>query len=108
MSNTATAKTLAQRLYNLADNLWWTWNNPAVALLTSIDPQLFAATNQNPLLMFRLLGSKRIAALGDDPDFLHRLQAVEKNLSAYLAAPTWYRKFAGKNGRKLKVAYFCA
>jgi len=109
MSNTATAKkSLAQRLFNLADNVWWTWNNPAVALWSSIDPQLFAAANQNPLLMFRLLGSKRIAALGDDPDFLHRLQAVEKNLSTYLAAPTWYRKFARKNERKLKVAYFCA
>ncbi|MGD0140229.1 MAG: alpha-glucan family phosphorylase, partial [Tepidisphaeraceae bacterium] len=109
MSNTATAKKgLAQRLNSLAHNLWWTCNNSAVALLTSIDPQLFAATNQNPLRMFTLLGKKRIAALGDDPDFLHRLRAVEKDLSAYLAAPTWYRKFAPKNARNLKVAYFCA
>jgi starch phosphorylase len=108
MSNTATAKTLEQRLTNLAGNLWWTWNSAAVALLRGIDPQLFAAVNQNPLRMFRLLGAKRIVALGDDPDFLHRLQAVEKSLSAYLAAPTWYGKFARKNGRKLRVAYFCA
>ncbi|MGA2442571.1 MAG: alpha-glucan family phosphorylase [Tepidisphaeraceae bacterium] len=108
MPSASTATTIEQRLKNLAGNLWWTWNHPAVALLTNIDPQLFAATNQNPLRMFRLLGAKRIAALGGDPDFLHRLHAVEKNLSAYLAAPTWYRKIAPKNARNLKVAYFCA
>jgi starch phosphorylase len=76
--------------------------------MASIDPRLFAATNQNPIRTLKLLTAERIADISHDPAFLRRLDAVERDLGAYLAAPTWYDKIAVKNGRELKVAYFCA
>jgi starch phosphorylase len=96
------------RLGELARNLWWSWNPQATALMAAIDPRLFAATNQNPIRTLKLLTPERIADISHDPEFLGRLDAVERDLAQYLAAPTWYDKIALENGRKLKIAYFCA
>src|SRR5580704_4952089 len=85
---------LVQRLHKLASNLWWSWNHDAAALLAGVDPQLFAATNQNPIRMLKLLTPQRINSIRENPDFTARLIAVEKNLARYLSAPTWYDKFA--------------
>jgi starch phosphorylase len=99
---------LVQRLAKLANNLRWSWNDEAVSLLASIDPPLFAATNQNPIRTLKLLAPHQIAAIKSDADFLARLESVEKQLSKYLSARTWYDSVAPKTGRKLKIAYFCA
>jgi glycogen phosphorylase len=99
---------LIERLAKLANNLWWSWNDDAVALFTRIDPPLFAATNQNPIRTLKLLAPHQIAATRTDADFLARLESAEKRLSRYLSARTWYESIAPKTGRKLKIAYFCA
>ena len=99
---------LIERLAKLAKNLWWSWNYEAVSLFTSVDPPLFAATNQNPIRTLKLLAPHQIAAIECDADFLARLESVERQLSQYLSARTWYESIAPKTGRKLKIAYFCA
>jgi glycogen phosphorylase len=88
-------------LRKLAGNLWWSWNADAAELLASVDPALFAATNQNPLRTIKLLTPARIEAIQHDAGFARRLEAVEKQLAKYLAAP---REKLGE----LKIAYFCA
>jgi len=99
---------LIERLFKLANNLWWSWNDEAVSLFTTVDSALFAATNQNPIRTLKLLPSHQIAALESDPEFLARLESVEKKLSQYLSARTWYDTVAPKTGPRLKIAYFCA
>lgn len=99
---------VARRLFKLAKNLWWSWNDSAAALLASIDPQLFAATNQNPIHTLKLLPRDRVAAACQNPEFAARLKSAEERLSKYLAAPVWYDKIASRGGRKLKIGYFCA
>jgi starch phosphorylase len=108
MPHASTAGDLLHRIRKLAGNLWWSWNHDAVALFAGVDPQLFAATNQNPIRMLNLLTPQRINSIRDNPDFTARLVAVEKQLARYLSAPTWYDRFAGRRRKKLKVAYFCA
>ena len=60
---------LIERLAKLAKNLWWSWNYEAVSLFTSVDPPLFAATNQNPIRTLKLLAPHQIAAIECDADF---------------------------------------
>ncbi|WP_121008846.1 DUF3417 domain-containing protein [Hydrogenivirga caldilitoris] len=48
-------------LWELAYNLWWTWNPPARELFRSIDPILWKDTNQNPIELLQrtnLLGER--------------------------------------------------
>ena len=105
MKTSTSAKTVQRdlfaRLRKLAGNLWWSWNADAAELLASVDPALFAATNQNPLRTIKLLTPQRIEAIAQDENFSRRLEAVERKLAKYLAAPK-------RNLGKLKIAYFCA
>jgi glycogen phosphorylase len=99
---------LLGRLRAVAQNLWWSWNADATALMAGIDPALFAATNQNPVRTLKLLTPERRRAITEDPRFQARVAAVEKQLGAYLKSPTWFGALPGRNGKPLKIAYFCA
>ena len=97
---------IMDRLHGLAHNLAWSWNPDALSLFAGIDPLLFAATNQNPLKMLRMLNPERRKLLETDSAFAERLGKVEKQIAEYMGTKTW---FAGQNvsGKPL-VAYFCA
>ena len=97
-----------QRLFELTKNLWWSWNRQAVSLLAGADPQLFAASNQNPIPMLRLLSPERIGDINSSPEWAQRVDAVEREWEAYKKSTTWFDKFAGRAGRRVKIAYFCA
>jgi glycogen phosphorylase len=96
------------RLMKLAKNLWWSWNPDAVRLFAAMDPQLFAATNQNPVKTLRQLSVERRNAIAEDEGFLARLARCEKELAEYLATKTWFEKTFAKKARGLRIAYFCA
>ncbi|MFN4244222.1 MAG: alpha-glucan family phosphorylase [Tepidisphaerales bacterium] len=98
--------TVEERLHRLARNLWWSWNPHATALFASMDPPLFTATNQNPVKTLRMLSPERRRWISTDPGFARRLAEAEAELSAYLAAPTWFSSL--KLPGKPLVAYFCA
>ena len=56
LANKAAAGVLG-RVRALADNLWWAWDGDAQRLFGSMDPALFAATNQNPVKTLRMLSA---------------------------------------------------
>ena len=39
----------------LAHNLWWTWNNEAIELFKSMDPDLYRECGKNPVAMLGTL-----------------------------------------------------
>ena len=41
------------RLEELAQNLWWSWNNPARDLFRALDYPLWRLTGHNPVKMLR-------------------------------------------------------
>ncbi len=83
----------------LAKNLWWCWNQPAIDLFCSIDPDLWKKTGGNPLLFLDKIPLKQYRKLEQDPVFLSRLDAVYAQFSAYMAEK--------ENRKGARVAYFC-
>lgn len=98
--------TIASRINAIALNLWWSWNPSAQQLFASLDPQLWTATRNNPIKTLKLLSPERRELIETDPAFAHHVEAVEKELHAYLKAPTWFGRTQKKAGRK-KIGYFC-
>jgi alpha-glucan phosphorylases len=83
----------------LAKNLWWCWNQPAIELFRSIDPDLWKKVNGNPLLLLDKIPLKLYRKLERDEAFLARLDAVYSEFAAYMAE---------KDSRTgARVAYFC-
>lgn len=87
-----------RRLDELAHNLWWVWNPKAQNLFRRLSPELWEATEGNPVTLTRQLSSEEIAALIADKSFMAELDDVYADFRAYLAEPA--------DTKRPSVAYF--
>lgn len=92
-------------LYELAYNLWWSWDAAARSLFESIDPRLWAATGHNPVALLRWLPKARQRQLAADGLFLTQLRRTHRRMRAYLRSRSWFRQQHGRKARGC-VAYF--
>ncbi|MDT7546770.1 MAG: glycogen phosphorylase, partial [Actinomycetota bacterium] len=90
-------------LGELVMNLRWSWHHPSLDLFASIDPETWAAVNQDPIRLLGEVSPERLAALAVDQAFLGRLQAVHDDLREYLATPKWYQSL---QDAPASIAYF--
>ncbi|HRX84539.1 MAG TPA: alpha-glucan family phosphorylase [Phycisphaerae bacterium] len=93
-------------LAEIAGNLWWSWNPRATALLASVYPPAYAASDQNPVTALRKLPARRRRQLAADADFSREVRAVHAELRKYLRSQPWYAQKHGKSARGV-TAYFC-
>src|SRR3954447_15501154 len=99
---------LFSRLDALARNLRWAWHPDTQRLFAATDPQLFRATNHNPLKTMRLLAPERRDALMRDERFAEHLTRCEDDLKKYLGAKTWFDRTQKTGAKRPLIAYFCA
>ncbi|MGI8911120.1 MAG: alpha-glucan family phosphorylase [Rubrobacteraceae bacterium] len=93
------------RLPELAYNLFWTWRPEIQKLFVRLDPELWEATEHNPVWLLRETANLEAAA--EDAGFVDAYHLALRDLDAYLVRrDTWmstvYPGFAGE------VAYFSA
>lgn len=74
-------------LDELAHNVWWSWNSDAKKLFHDIDPDMWRATGENPVLLLQKLSFERCQELTNDKKFLNRLDEVYKTFKAYMKKP---------------------
>jgi starch phosphorylase len=90
-------------LGELVMNLRWSWHHPSLDLFASVDPETWAAVNQDPVRLLGEVSPERLAELAKDKDFLARLEAAHDNLQRYLTAPRWYQSLTDAPA---SIAYF--
>ena len=73
-----------QHLYDLAGNLWSTWNYDALDLFFRIDARIFRDVNHNPLELLHSVSKERLNELSDDKGFVSELEVVWKRFQNYL------------------------
>lgn len=86
-------------LEKLAKNLWWTWHPEAGAIFASIDPELWEASDHNPIYLLSSLDYDRFLELEKDEKFRSRLKQISALFEVYMA------KASEKVGPK--VTYLC-
>lgn len=86
-------------LQELAQNLWWSWNDEAQQLFASIHPQLWDAVEHNPLTLLEMIDLKLIQKLAEDKQFLAKLNKVYKEFREYMSLPP--------DDEQPLIAYFC-
>ena len=84
-------------------NLRWSWHSPSLDLFASVDPDTWAAVNQDPVRLLGEVAPERLSQLAADPAFLARLQSVHEDLRAYLTTPKWYQSL---QDAPASIAYF--
>jgi glycogen phosphorylase len=94
-----------ERLPDLAHNLFWTWQVESRELFRRLDPELWEATQHNPVRL--LQETRNLGAAAEDASFVEAYQQALRDLDGYLGRrDTWmahaYPDFPGP------VAYFSA
>ena len=73
-----------QPLYEMATNLWWVWNHEGAKLFGKIDPELWASTKGNPVLLLQSLSYKRIEEILADDVLMAEIKAVYSIFKDYV------------------------
>ncbi|MDR0294883.1 MAG: alpha-glucan family phosphorylase [Prevotellaceae bacterium] len=85
-------------LEELSKNLWWCWNEEAINLFRSIDPELWERCERNPIAMLDNIRYQQYQELEKDAGFVARLQQVYGLFTEYMN---------GKKAMKTpNIAYF--
>ncbi|NOY36157.1 MAG: alpha-glucan family phosphorylase [Chlorobi bacterium] len=72
-------------LEELALNIWWSWNEEAEQLWKSIDPELWAASGYNPVLLLKRTDYTKLLKLTQKKEFLDKMDRVLETFHAYLS-----------------------
>ncbi|NOX67147.1 MAG: glycosyltransferase family 1 protein [Chlorobi bacterium] len=94
-------------LRKITRNIYWTWNNDALALFRRLDKELWESTNHNPVLLLGQLSQERLEEVAKDDGFVSHMNRVSKQLEDYLTTASWYQANFDKS-KKSYIAYFSA
>ncbi len=94
-----------QRLDELANDLWYSWNRATRTLFARLNPTLWVAVGHSPKNFLRSIDQKHLERAADDPVFLNAFHRVLSTYDTYHGEPPHgvARLEAGD-----RVAYFCA
>ncbi|MBR0427702.1 MAG: alpha-glucan family phosphorylase [Clostridia bacterium] len=96
------------RLQEIANNLWWSWNSEFLRLFKKIDNDLWETVDKNPVKFLRRVSQERIERASNDEKFVKEYNKVVKNFDDYMTSKdTWFNKKYPENKNDL-IAYFSA
>lgn len=91
-------------LWEVAHNLWWTWNHEAIRAFHHIDPEAWRASGRNPLRFLSELGTAQLQGLTSNGELGERIRRVLAAYQRDLTRPTWFAESFPHSD--LRVGYF--
>ena len=95
-----------ERLNDLANNLWYSWDRPTRTLFARLGQKLWGAVGHSPKAFLKRVDQHRLNEAAEDPVFLGALARVLSAYDTYLDSP------GRDHGLNLPegglIAYFCA
>ncbi len=107
-STSLDADTVVSRLLAIAEDLAWSWHEPAQRPFAMLDPVAWEATNHAPIDTVLMTSQARIEAAASDPRFIRTLVEAERTLDAARRGRRWFANTHRGRDRRLKVAYYCS
>ncbi len=97
-----------EKLWSLARNLWWSWDQDTVSLFRSLDPARWRALNQNPIALLAEMPLAQIEKRAAELLLHSRINYAYRRLQEYLRSDkTWGSQHAAVL-RTRPVGYFSA
>ena len=97
-----------EKLWALANNLWWSWHPECDQLFRDIDPIRWRQLDHNPVAMLREMKVDQLGQRVAELVLQSRVNYAYRRLQEYLTSTqTWASTNAGVLGAK-PVAYFSA
>ncbi|MCU1571103.1 MAG: glycosyltransferase family 1 protein [Naasia sp.] len=90
-------------LDELSGNLRWSWHEPTRELFEYIDPDLWAASQHDPVSLLGGVTPERVEELAADTAYVQRANALRDGLRTYITEPRWYQT---RTDAPESIAYF--
>lgn len=96
------------KLEEIANNLWWSWNSEYLRLLKKMDKDLWEQVDKNPVKFLKRISQERLEKAANDSSFVKEYEKVLRNYEDYMKSnDTWFAKKHSDNKSDL-IAYFSA
>ena len=76
-----------KKLEALSRNLWWVWNSEGKTLFRSLNPDLWRATGENPVLLLQILSFERYEEILADKELMAQINKVYSDFEEYMKVP---------------------
>ena len=97
-----------EKLSEIANNLWWSWNTEFLRLFKKIDLDLWETVDKNPVKFLKLVSQEKIEKIAQDNAFLKEYDKIAENFDNYMNSKnTWFSQNYSENKKDL-IAYFSA
>ena len=97
-----------EKLSEISNNLWWSWNTEFLRLFRKIDNDLWEKCGKNPVKFLKQVSQDRLEAVSKDLIFLHEYDKCVENFEDYMnSKDTWFENKYPDNKNDL-IAYFSA
>ena len=97
-----------EKLSEISNNLWWSWNTEFLRLFRKIDNDLWEKCGKNPVKFLKQVSQDRLEAVSKDLIFLHEYDKCVENFEDYMnSKDTWFANKYPDNKDDL-IAYFSA
>ncbi len=96
------------KLSEISNNLWWSWNTEFLRLLETMDRDLWELSEKNPVKFLKMVSQEKIEKIVYDEEFLKEYDRVVENFENYMTnKDTWFNRKYPNNKNDL-IAYFSA
>ena len=96
------------KLSEISNNLWLSWNTEFLQLFKMIDKDLWERIEKNPTKFLKLVSQEKIEKAAQNEEFVKRYEEIAKNFENYMNSKnTWFSKNYSNNKNDL-IAYFSA
>ncbi|MBN2765830.1 MAG: alpha-glucan family phosphorylase [Paludibacteraceae bacterium] len=75
------------KLEEIAQNIWWVWNSDAKSMFRTIDAEAWKEAHSNPIQLLNILSYEKLVALGNDKDFVKKLNGIYDRFKEYVNTP---------------------
>ena len=97
-----------EKLSEIANNLWWSWNTEFLRLFKIIDRDLWENCQKNPVKFLKLVSQERLEQVAKNTEFLKEYDKLAKQFEDYMNSKnTWFSNKYPENKNDL-IAYFSA
>ena len=100
--------TRINKLTEIANNLWWSWNTEFLKIFKEIDIDLWERVDKNPVKFLKLVSQEKLEQAVLNPSILKQYDKIVDDFEGYMNSKnTWFSKKHPNNKNDL-IAYFSA
>ena len=97
-----------EKLSEISNNLWWSWNTEFLRLFKMIDRDLWETCEKNPVKFLRQVSQEKLEEITENTKFLKEYDRLSKQFEDYMNSKnTWFSNKYPENKNDL-IAYFSA